>query len=86
MIEMAPHGKSCFFEDLSIGDSMTLSYQVGGSAHLDIDATLTDPSGRALYQHPRSDTGSYSFVASANGRYEYCFSNEYSNVADKTVR
>lgn len=65
---------------------MTLSYQVGGSTYLDIDATLTDPTGHALYEQARKDTGSYSFVAAADGRFEYCFSNQYSSVADKTIR
>ncbi|KAN0063385.1 p24 complex component [Thecaphora frezii] len=85
MIELHPHSKECFFEDLHHGDQMTLTYQVGGGGHLDIDTVLTDPKGRALFSQERRDTGTYSFTASDDGRYTYCFSNEFSTVSDKTV-
>lgn len=85
MIELPPHGKECFFEDLHDGDQMTLTYQVGGGGHLDIDVTLADPKDRALFRQDRKDTGTYSFTASDDGRYTYCFSNEFSTVSDKTV-
>ncbi|KDN42297.1 supernatant protein factor, C-terminal domain-containing protein [Tilletiaria anomala UBC 951] len=86
MIELLPASKECFFEDLHIGDQMTLTYQVGGGGgHLDIDTTLTEPSGQRLYELYRKDTGTYSFTAQHDGRYEYCFSNEFSTVSDKTV-
>ncbi|EPQ26506.1 uncharacterized protein PFL1_05828 [Pseudozyma flocculosa PF-1] len=85
MIELLPHSKECFFEDLHHGDQMTLTYQVGGGGHLDIDVILTDPKLRALFEQKRKDTGTYSFTASEDGRYTYCFSNEFSTVSDKTV-
>ncbi|CAE6448425.1 unnamed protein product [Rhizoctonia solani] len=37
MIEVPPGKKECFFEDLHINDKMTVTYQVGGGGHLDID-------------------------------------------------
>ncbi|PWZ02338.1 supernatant protein factor, C-terminal domain-containing protein [Testicularia cyperi] len=85
MIELLPHDKECFFEDLHNGDQMTLTYQVGGGGHLDIDVSLTDPKLRALFEQKRKDTGTYSFTAQDDGRYTYCFSNEFSTVSDKTV-
>ncbi|GAC94092.1 hypothetical protein PHSY_001661 [Pseudozyma hubeiensis SY62] len=85
MIELGPHSSECFFEDLHHGDQMTLTYQVGGGGHLDIDVTLYDPSSHALFKQERKDTGTYSFTASSDGRYTYCLSNEFSAVSDKTV-
>lgn len=85
MIELRPAAKDCFYEDLHIGDQMTLTYQVGGGGHLDIDTVLTEPSGRTLFELYRKDTGSYSFTSQEDGRYTYCFSNEFSTVSDKTV-
>ena len=64
---------------------MTLTYQVGGGGHLDIDTYLTDPGKKRLFELYRKDTGTYSFTAQHDGRYEYCFSNEFSTVSDKTV-
>ena len=65
---------------------MTLTYQVGGGGHLDIDATLTDPNNEKLFELLKKDTGTYSLTAQHAGRYTYCFSNEFSTVSDKTVR
>ncbi|UZJ52425.1 hypothetical protein CBS101457_001745 [Exobasidium rhododendri] len=85
MIELEASSKECFFEDLNPGDQMTLTYQVGGGGHLDIDATLTDPNHEKLFELLKKDTGTYSLTAQHTGRYDYCFSNEFSTVSDKTV-
>ncbi|KAI0092610.1 emp24/gp25L/p24 family/GOLD-domain-containing protein [Irpex rosettiformis] len=37
MIEVPAAKKECFFEDLHKNDKMTVTYQVGGGGHLDID-------------------------------------------------
>lgn len=85
MVELGPASKECFFEDLNPGDQMTLTYQVGGGGHLDVDVWLEDPYDHRLFEHKRKDTGTYSFTADHNGRYTYCFSNEFSTVSDKTL-
>lgn len=64
---------------------MTLTYQVGGGGHLDIDTRLVDPNGDKLFELLRKDTGTYSLTAQHTGRYSYCFSNKFSSVSDKTV-
>ncbi|KAF9452200.1 supernatant protein factor, C-terminal domain-containing protein [Macrolepiota fuliginosa MF-IS2] len=84
-IEVAAGKKDCFFEDLHVHDKMTVSYQVGGGGHLDIDFWLSDPNGKILGKHIRQDTGSVSITAAVDGRHEYCFSNQMSAIADKIV-
>lgn len=64
---------------------MTLTFQVGGGGHLDVDAWLDDPLMSRLFELHHKDTGTYSFTASQAGKYTYCFSNEFSTVSDKTV-
>jgi hypothetical protein len=85
MIELPPSSKECFFEDLNPSDQMTLTYQVGGGGHLDVDVYLEDPQKVRLFEHKRRDTGTYSFTAQHTGRYTYCFSNEFSHISDKTL-
>ncbi|GJJ07445.1 hypothetical protein Clacol_001647 [Clathrus columnatus] len=85
IIEVQASQKECFFEDLHINDKMTVTYQVGGGGNLDIDFWLADPQGLAIGKHLKQSTGSTSFTAEQDGRYEYCFSNEMSTVADKIV-
>ncbi|KAI6164943.1 COPII-coated vesicle protein [Pisolithus thermaeus] len=65
--------KECFFEDLHQHDQMTITYQ------------LTDPEGDVLAKQIRQSTGSTSITAEKDGRYEYCFSNQMSTMADKQV-
>ncbi|ETW83835.1 hypothetical protein HETIRDRAFT_472150 [Heterobasidion irregulare TC 32-1] len=85
LIDVAASKKECFFEDLHKNDKMTVTYQVGGGGHLDIDFWITDPEGTALGKHIKQSTGSLSITAEKDGRYEYCFSNQMSAIADKIV-
>ncbi|KAI3596760.1 copii-coated vesicle protein [Moniliophthora roreri] len=85
MIDVDAGRKECFFEDLNKNDKMTVTYQVGGGGHLDIDFWLADPDGHLLGKHVKQSTGSISTTAEKNGRYEYCFSNQMSAIADKIV-
>jgi len=64
---------------------MNVTYQVGGGGHLDIDFWVNDPSGSAIKKHLRYSTGTVSITATADGRHEYCFSNQMSTIADKIV-
>lgn len=84
-IDLAAHDERCFFEDMHVGDEMTLTFQVGGGGQLDIDTRVSDPEGQLLYQLLRQDTGTYEFVAEKDGRYTYCFGNNFSTVSHKTV-
>ncbi|CDZ96828.1 copii-coated vesicle protein [Phaffia rhodozyma] len=84
-IEIAAGAKECFFEDLHTEDKMTVTYQVGEGGHLDIDFWLKNPSSTIIYSQHRQPTGTYSFTADQNGRYQYCFSNEMSSMSPKIV-
>ncbi|KAJ7667727.1 emp24/gp25L/p24 family/GOLD-domain-containing protein [Mycena polygramma] len=85
LIDVDAGKKECFFEDLHQHDKMTVTYQVGGGGHLDIDFWLSDPENRLLGKQIRQSTGTLSITAEKDGRYEYCFSNQMSAIADKIV-
>jgi len=85
IIEIPAAKKECFFEDLHVNDQMTVTYQVGGGGHLDVDFWLSSPEGKALKKNIRYSTGTVSITAEKDGRYEYCFSNQMSTIADKIV-
>ncbi|KAF8528992.1 emp24/gp25L/p24 family/GOLD-domain-containing protein [Hysterangium stoloniferum] len=85
IIEVQASQKECFFEDLHVNDKMTVTYQVGGGGNLDIDFWLADPNGLAIGKHLKQSTGTVSTTAEVDGRYEYCFSNAMSTIADKIV-
>ncbi|KAF8915816.1 emp24/gp25L/p24 family/GOLD-domain-containing protein [Mucidula mucida] len=85
MIDVLAGRKECFFEDLHKQDKMTVTYQVGGGGHLDIDFWLSDPTSKVLGKQVKQSTGTLSVTADKDGRYEYCFSNQMSAIADKIV-
>ncbi|KAJ6539069.1 emp24/gp25L/p24 family/GOLD-domain-containing protein [Mycena capillaripes] len=85
LIDIDAGKKECFFEDLHKHDKMTVTYQVGGGGHLDIDFWLSDPDNRLLGKQIRQSTGTLSITAEKDGRHEYCFSNQMSAIADKIV-
>ncbi|KAF7331850.1 Supernatant protein factor [Mycena kentingensis (nom. inval.)] len=85
IVDIQAGQKECFFEDLHKHDKMTVTYQVGGGGHLDIDFWLSDPDARLLGKQIRQSTGTLSITAEKDGRHEYCFSNQMSAIADKIV-
>jgi hypothetical protein len=64
---------------------MTITFQVAGGGHLDIDFWLNDPQGNHLWNVIKRDTGTFTFTATQGGKHEYCFSNAMSTVSSKTV-
>lgn len=42
---------------------MTVTYQVAGGGHLDVDFWLTNPKGKPMFEQKKKDTGTYSFTA-----------------------
>ncbi|KAI0035689.1 supernatant protein factor C-terminal domain-containing protein [Vararia minispora EC-137] len=85
LIEVPAGKKECFFEDLHANDKMTVTYQVGGGGHLDIDFWISDPDVMAMQKQLKQSQGTVSITAKKDGRHEYCFSNQMSSIADKIV-
>ncbi|KAF1817245.1 transmembrane emp24 domain-containing protein 2 precursor [Eremomyces bilateralis CBS 781.70] len=69
---------------------MTVTYQVGdrefgGSGNLEIDFWIQTPSGANQIHERATSMGDHSFIAHADGRYMYCFSNEAWSANTKEV-
>lgn len=85
VITLDANEDSCFFEHLSTGDKMGVTFEVGVGGRLDIDFRITSPGGRTLHEGLREKANTYSFIAEQPGPYTYCFSNKMSVRAKKTV-
>lgn len=59
--------------------------QVVTGGHYDVDCRLEDPDGNVLYKEMKKQYDSFTFTASKNGTYKFCFSNEFSTFTHKTV-
>ncbi|KAF9934777.1 p24 complex component [Linnemannia zychae] len=84
-IHVPPQEQRCFFEELDKDDHLHVSFQVGDGGNLDIDFWITDPSGTLVEDSRKTASETYNHLAKAKGKYEYCFSNSFSTVTDKTL-
>ncbi|CCU82821.1 unnamed protein product [Blumeria hordei] len=89
-INLAAHGRECFYEDLHRDDKMAVTFQVGdrefgGAGSLHIDFWIENPVGGYQTHQKSVANGDYSFRAEHDGRYPYCFSNEHWSAASKEV-
>ncbi len=50
MLQVEPRTAECFFEDLKIGDKMTVNFEVIRGGLLDIEFKLSDPMGNLAFQ------------------------------------
>ncbi|KAI1320671.1 p24 complex component [Mortierella claussenii] len=79
------HERRCFFEFLEKGDHLHVSFQVGEGGHLDIDFWVSDPSDSLVEDARKSASDTFNHEAKMKGKYEYCFSNSFSTITEKTV-
>uniref|UniRef100_A0A8B9C0L5 Transmembrane p24 trafficking protein 7 n=1 Tax=Anser brachyrhynchus TaxID=132585 RepID=A0A8B9C0L5_9AVES len=67
------------------GKSRVAQLLVITGGHYDVDCRLEDPDGIVLYKEMKKQYDSFTFTASRNGTYKFCFSNEFSTFTHKTV-
>lgn len=65
--------------------TISCCFQVITGGHYDVDCRLEDPDGIVLYKEMKKQYDSFTFTASRNGTYKFCFSNEFSTFTHKTV-
>ncbi|NXH93734.1 TMED7 protein, partial [Pachycephala philippinensis] len=83
--ELPDNAKQCFYEEIVQGTKCTLEFQVITGGHYDVDCRLEGPDGAVLYKEMKKQYDSFTFTASRNGTYRFCFSNEFSTFTHKTV-
>ncbi|KAF5212255.1 putative endosomal protein [Clavispora lusitaniae] len=87
---LPPNGKQCFFENLKRNDELSISFQVGSrdpqnAEQYTIDFYITGPNNKVERSLYGSDHGDETIKAMAEGKYQYCFSNEKSSRVDLDV-
>ncbi|XP_033098112.1 transmembrane emp24 domain-containing protein 3-like [Anneissia japonica] len=83
--ELADNDKQCFYEEVEKNIKTTLEYQVVTGGHYDVDVTLEGPGSRILYKEKKKQYDTYTWTTDIKGVYKFCFSNEFSTFAHKTV-
>ncbi|KAM7243864.1 hypothetical protein CapIbe_004472 [Capra ibex] len=83
--KLPDNAKQCFHEDITQGTKGTLQFQVITGGHCDVDCRLEDPDGNGFYKEMKKQYDNYTFTASKNRTYKFCFSKEFSTFTYETV-
>ncbi|XP_042881047.1 transmembrane emp24 domain-containing protein 2-like isoform X7 [Penaeus japonicus] len=84
-ITIDAHAEECFFEKVTTGTKLGLAFEVAEGGFLDIDIKIYSPDGKIIHEGERESNGRYTFPASMDGVYTYCFSNKMSTMTPKIV-
>ncbi|KAG8441358.1 hypothetical protein GDO86_006914 [Hymenochirus boettgeri] len=78
-------GDKMFLPAALYNGSMSVSYQVIGGAGLDVDFSVTTPSGVLLIMERRRSDGVHTVEPTEAGDYMICFDNSFSTISEKLV-
>ncbi|XP_060888010.1 transmembrane emp24 domain-containing protein 5 [Labrus mixtus] len=81
---LPPGRKECFYQTMRKDASLEIEYQVLDGAGLDVDFTISSPSGHVLYSDYRKSDGVHT-VETEDGDYMFCFDNSFSSVSEKLI-
>lgn len=84
--KLTPNEKACFYTATTKPSEKIAFYfavQSGGS--FDVDYEVTGPGGKIMLEGEKERQGDFVFTAQEVGEYKFCFNNEMSTFADKTV-
>lgn len=84
-IKVAANDKQCFYSEVvETGAIVGFYFAVQSGGAFDIDIAIKSPDGQIEYSEAKQKQGEFSFAAQ-EGEYEFCFSNDMSTFAAKSV-
>ncbi|KAF1969776.1 hypothetical protein BU23DRAFT_512666 [Bimuria novae-zelandiae CBS 107.79] len=80
------HERACFFTDVKDkGTKVAFYFAVQSGGSFDIDYSVTGPNEKVILDGTKERQGDFVFTANDEGEYRFCFNNEMSTFAEKTV-
>jgi len=79
------HAEECFFDRVTTGTKMGLTFEGIDGGVYDIDVKITGPDSKVIHAEERASSGKYTFAAHMDGVYTYCFGNKMSTMTPKAV-
>ena len=86
LIEIDAHAEECFYDKVNANTKIGITFEVIEGGFYDIDVLIYDPEGRPIHTGVRESNGKYTFAATKEGAYKYCFSNKMSTMTPKVVK
>eukprot|EP00754_Rhynchopus_humris_P044775 Rhum_TRINITY_DN4388_c0_g1::Rhum_TRINITY_DN4388_c0_g1_i1::g.14143::m.14143/K20347/TMED2, EMP24; p24 family protein beta-1 len=85
-VKIDPREEECFIEETTVRDvQLKIVMQVTHGGQLDIDLSITDPSGMRIHQQQRVTESKHEWTAKFPGKYKVCFSNKMARWTPKWV-
>lgn len=81
---LPPGRRECFYQTMKRDASLEIEYQVLDGAGLDVDFTISSPSGQVLFSDYRKSDGVHT-IETEDGDYMFCFDNTFSSVSEKLI-
>ncbi|XP_074525113.1 transmembrane emp24 domain-containing protein 5 [Halichoeres trimaculatus] len=81
---LPPGRKECFYQTMKRDASLEIEYQVLDGAGLDVDFTISSPTGQVLFSDNRKSDGVHT-IETEDGDYMFCFDNTFSSVSEKLI-
>ncbi|KAJ4346752.1 uncharacterized protein N0V89_010684 [Didymosphaeria variabile] len=80
------HERACFFTNVETkGTKVAFYFAVQSGGSFDVDYAVTGPGDRVILDGTKERQGDFVFTANDEGEYRFCFNNEMSTFAEKTV-
>ncbi|KAF2269586.1 hypothetical protein CC78DRAFT_529325 [Lojkania enalia] len=84
--KLEAHEKACFFTNVEHkGTKIAFYFAVQSGGSFDIDYSVVGPNERVVLDGTKERQGDFVFTANEVGEYRFCFNNEMSTFAEKTV-
>jgi len=85
VFEVGASEQECFYEYCEANSNIKLMFQVLEGGNMDIDFTITNPSGEQIYSGVKETEGKYDFRSTVAGDYRFCFVNSMSSLSAKSI-
>ncbi|KAF2646635.1 hypothetical protein P280DRAFT_387836 [Massarina eburnea CBS 473.64] len=80
------HERACFFANVEHkGTKVAFYFAVQSGGSFDVDYAVRGPNDKVILDGTKERQGDFVFTANDEGQYEFCFNNEMSTFAEKTV-
>ncbi|KAF2754763.1 supernatant protein factor, C-terminal domain-containing protein [Pseudovirgaria hyperparasitica] len=84
--KLLAHEKACYFTDVQqVGAKIAFYFAVQSGGSFDVDYSVVGPNEREVLAGHKERQGDFVFTANDLGEYRFCFNNEMSTFAEKTV-